>query len=76
MARQQNVRAMVGASSGGRGLGFFREIYAELRRIVWPTREEAMRLSTLVITVAVVVGIFLAIVDSVFTRIFNLILFP
>jgi preprotein translocase subunit SecE len=78
MARQQNPRSMVGPTSGGRGagLGFFREVYAELRRIVWPSREEATRLTQLVIAVAVVVAIFLAIVDSLFTRVFNVILFP
>jgi preprotein translocase subunit SecE len=77
MSRQQNPRSMAGPASGGRGgLGFFREVYAELRRIVWPSREEATRLTVLVISVAVVVAIFLAIVDSVFTRVFNVILFP
>ena len=78
MARQPNPRSMVTASSGrrGAGLGFFREVYAELRRVVWPSREEAVRLSTLVVTVAVVVGIALTIVDAFLTRVFNFILFP
>ncbi len=69
---------MVAGSSGrrGAGLGFFREVYAELRRVVWPSREEAVRLSTLVVTVAVVVGIALTIVDAFLTRVFNVILFP
>ena len=50
------------------------EVIAELRRVTWPTREETMRLTIMVLAVAVTIGIFLGIVDIVFSRIFDVIL--
>ena len=47
---------------------------AELNRVTWPTREETTRLSIMVITVAVIVGIFLGVIDLGFSSIFNFIL--
>ena len=44
------------------------EIISELRKVVWPSRREAWRLTIMVIAVSVAVGIFLGIVDLVFTE--------
>jgi preprotein translocase subunit SecE len=43
---------------------FFRETTGELRKVSWPTRPEAMRLTGLVLIVMVVVGVLLAIVEA------------
>jgi len=51
---------------------FFVEVAAELRRAHWPTRQEALRLSVLVLAVCVVVGVILGGLDWVFTRLFLL----
>jgi len=50
-------------------LGYFREVIGELKKVVWPTREETRRLTIMVIIVSVAVGIFLGAVDFGFTRI-------
>ena len=42
---------------------FIREVVSELRKVVWPTREEATRLTVMVIVVAAAVGILLGIID-------------
>ena len=42
---------------------FFRETIGELRRVSWPTRAEALRLTWIVIIVLVVMAIFLGLVD-------------
>ena len=55
-------------------LRFFGDAAAELRRVTWPSREETMRLSVMVISVAAAVGLFLFIFDLVFTRLFDLLL--
>jgi len=44
------------------------ETIGELRKVVWPTRREAMRLSFLVLIVCLVVGIFLGALDYGFAE--------
>ncbi len=64
---ERNVKATAqekgaGASVPGRWSAvkqFFRESRLELQKVIWPTREEAMKLTGLVIVVVVVVGIFM-----------------
>jgi len=47
---------------------FFGEIIAELRKVVWLTRREAIYLTTLVLIVAVAAGILLGAVDYGFSQ--------
>jgi preprotein translocase subunit SecE len=42
---------------------FYRETIGELRKVSWPTREEAVNLTKIVIVVLVVMAIFLGFVD-------------
>ena len=51
---------------------FFPEVIAELRKAHWPTRQEALRLSLLVLLVCAVVGAILGGLDYVFTQLFLL----
>jgi preprotein translocase subunit SecE len=51
---------------------FFPEVIAELRKAHWPTRQEAVRLSILVLAVCIVVGAILGALDWAFTRLFLL----
>lgn len=44
----------------------FRETRAELRKVVWPTREETTRLTIVVIAISVVIGLILFVSDSIF----------
>lgn len=53
---------------------FIRETRAELRKVVWPTREQATNLTIIVTSVSVAVGIFLGGVDLIFKKIFELII--
>lgn len=50
------------------GLSFFKETIAELRKVTWPTRREATRLTILVIIISVVVGLVLGAVDLGLTQ--------
>jgi len=54
--------------------GFYRETIAELRKVSWPTRSEAINLTKVVLIVIVAVGAFLGILDFLFSRMFGLIL--
>ena len=52
-------------------LRFFREIISELKRVVWPSRELATRLTMLVIAVSISVGVVLGVMDMIFGRLFR-----
>jgi preprotein translocase subunit SecE len=51
---------------------FFPGVVAELRKAHWPTRQEALRLSILVLVVCIVVGAILGALDWAFARLFLL----
>jgi len=55
-------------------LSFIGEVISELKKVVWPTRQEAIHLTTIVVIVSVAVGAFLAIVDFVFSKLMQLLL--
>jgi len=49
---------------------FFREAVEELKKAHWPTRQETIRLSILVLIVCIVVGAILGALDYGFTKFF------
>lgn len=53
---------------------YFRETRSELRKVVWPTREEATNLTVVVLVVTVAMSAILGLVDFVFARVFTLII--
>jgi len=53
---------------------FYRETSAELRKVSWPTRDEAIQLTRVVLIVIFVMGAFLGLLDYAFTQLFGLIL--
>jgi preprotein translocase subunit SecE len=50
----------------------FRETRAELRKVVWPTKEETFRLTVVVLIVAVIIGLILFVSDSIFLSLYSL----
>lgn len=46
---------------------YLKEVKAELDKVVWPTREQTIRYSILVIVIAVIVGIILGGFDYLLT---------
>jgi preprotein translocase subunit SecE len=60
---------------GKQRFSFIGEIISELRKVVWPTRQEATYLTTIVIVVTVVVAIILWVIDVGFSEVMNVILF-
>jgi preprotein translocase subunit SecE len=53
---------------------FLRETQDELKKVTWPTRQEVIRLTLVVITVSLVVGLFLGVLDFSFTKLLGLII--
>jgi preprotein translocase subunit SecE len=52
---------------------FLRETYDELKKVVWPTRQEVIRLTAVVIAISVIVGLYIGGLDYGFTKITELI---
>jgi preprotein translocase subunit SecE len=50
------------------GYRFVGDIVGELRKVTWPTRQEAIRLTVMVLIVCAVVGVVLALLDYGFGR--------
>ena len=50
---------------------FFGDLVGELRKVHWPTRQETLRLSLLVIILCAIVGVILGVLDFGFTRLFT-----
>ena len=53
---------------------FVREVVAEFRKVTWPSRQELINSTVVVITVTVVVSLFLGLVDVVLARVVERIL--
>jgi len=55
------------SSQGERFIHFAKETRIELRKVVWPTREETIKTTGMIMVAVVIVAIFLWIVDAFFT---------
>ena len=53
---------------GGLRFKFFTETIAELRKAVWPTRQDAIRLTIIVLVICLIMGLILGVIDYGFTR--------
>jgi len=59
---------------GHRGRDFFSEALFELRKVVWPTRPEATRITLVVLAVVMVISLILASFDFVISYLIKLLL--
>ena len=50
---------------------FVQETVDELKKVTWPTRQEALRLTFVVIFVSIVVGLFIGALDLGLTKLFE-----
>jgi len=53
---------------------YIKETRAELRKVSWPTREEAFNLTAIVVAVTAAMAAFLGVVDYLFSKLFGLII--
>ena len=45
---------------------YFDEVWSELRKVSWPTREQVRNLTVLVFAISLVVGIYITVLDAFF----------
>jgi preprotein translocase subunit SecE len=67
VAKKKNVR-------GNKITIFYRETVGELRKVTWPTRQEAITLTKIVLIVTFGMSAFLGVLDFLFSRLFGLML--
>ena len=71
MAKKAQTKKMARRELGL--IRYLRETRAELRKVTWPTRQEARSLTTIVIGVTVAFAVFLGGLDRIFSLLFQLI---
>ena len=60
-------------SLGQNLIGFGREARMEVRKVVWPTRQETLQTTFMVIVAVIIIGIFLWLIDMVLAQAIQLI---
>jgi preprotein translocase subunit SecE len=50
-------------------IAFLQQTYDELKKVVWPTRDELIRLTLIVIFISVLVGAYIGGIDLILTKI-------
>lgn len=55
-------------------LTYLKEVKTEMQRVSWPTRQEATRLTLIVIGVTVVVAVLIGAFDFLFTKLMTVII--
>ncbi len=53
---------------------FLSQTIDELKKVTWPTRQEVLRLTFVVIAVSIIVGVFIGGLDFVFTKLLQFVL--
>ena len=48
---------------------FIDEAWSELKKVSWPTRDQVRNLTVLVFVVSFAVGVYITVLDSVFTQV-------
>lgn len=54
-------------------INFFREVKEELKKIVWPSRDETIGTTTVVIIFVLIMAVFLGVVDVALSKIIEFI---
>jgi preprotein translocase subunit SecE len=52
---------------------FVQEVIAELKKVTWPSREETMKLTAVVIALSVIVGVFIGGLDAILVQVQKLV---
>ena len=59
---------------GGPRFNLFQDVYGELKKVVWPTRDQVVNLSVIVIVASLAVGVALGFIDWLFSQLIEMFL--
>jgi len=51
---------------------FFNEVKAELKQVTWPTKQETIRLTVIVIVICLVIGAYIGLLDLILTKLIQI----
>ena len=51
---------------------YFDEVWSELKKVSWPTREQVRNLTVLVFAISFVVGLYITVLDQIFQGLLGL----
>lgn len=72
--RKGFMQSVLGKLSWSRIVKYFREVRAELKKVIWPGRKELMTYTLVVIVTVALVAAFIGLIDLAFSQILGLIL--
>jgi preprotein translocase subunit SecE len=52
---------------------YFDEVWSELKKVSWPTREQVRNLTVLVFVISFVVGLYITVLDQIFQGLLGLV---
>ena len=52
---------------------YFDEVWSELKKVSWPTREQVRNLTVLVFAISFVVGVYITVLDQIFQGLLGLV---
>ena len=55
-------------------ISFLKDVSVELKKVVWPTQSEVVRLTVVVIIISIAVGLFIGGLDFVFTKVMEVVI--
>lgn len=55
-------------------IDFVRSVKVELEKVVWPSREQTIKLTMIVVFTILIVGFFIGGIDLLFSKLFNLLI--
>lgn len=58
----------------GTPLSFLREVKAEIAKVSWPSREEVVKLTIVVIVISTIIGLYIGGLDLLFTKLVDLLI--
>jgi len=51
-----------------------KEVEIELKKVKWPTKQEVVKMTTIVVSVSIIVGLLIGLADLVLTKLMSLII--
>lgn len=55
-------------------IDFLRSVQVELEKVVWPSKEQTIKLTMIVVFTILIVGFFIGGIDLLFSKLFNLLI--
>jgi preprotein translocase subunit SecE len=52
---------------------YLEEVWSELKKVAWPTRDQVRNLTVLVFAISIVIGVYITLLDTIFRGFINVV---